>query len=80
MDYNRTKKERIRFLTDFDSALSDMQFESRKVKKKLIKNHFMDYGLIDVQSMSQGRHAKDASFGVTYRTIWGRQNVFHGRP
>ena len=30
--------------------------------------------------MSQGRHTKDASFGVTYRTRWGRQNVFHGRP
>ena len=32
----------------------------------------MDYGEIDVLSTSQGRPAKDASLGATYRTIRGR--------
>ena len=36
----------------------------------------MDYGQIVILSTSQGRPAADASFGVTYRTRWGRhENV-----
>ena len=49
--------------------MSDIRLESGK---KSIKTHFMDYGYIDVLSTSQGRPAADATFGVTYRTIWGR--------
>ena len=35
-----------------------------------MKTHFMDYGYIDIQSTSQWHPTADASFGVTYRTIW----------
>ena len=40
--------------------MSDIQLESRKVKKKCLKTHFMDFGYIDVLSTSQGRPDTDA--------------------
>ena len=42
-DNNRSNITRIRFLTYFGSGMSDIQLESGKKKKKIIKTHFMDY-------------------------------------
>ena len=41
-----------------------------------MKIHLMDYDYIDVLRMSQGRPAKDAPLGVTYKTIWKRSEDF----
>ena len=42
--HNRTKIGRIRFLTNFGSTMSNIQFESGEIEKKSLKTHFMDYG------------------------------------